>query len=372
MAPLTECVNLCENLESFSVNWGSFSREDCEALAKNPVVTSLRKLEANLNAVTDEQGKALLERDDIGQLEYLEGSSWCLKAETWRALLSSELGRNISHLDIASAELIDDQGSIFDDMPETSRIRLFRYETWEEGAGRGALLSKPPFRELEEIELEVVSLSEATEAFSNPPLTNSIRALRLDVNGTSENSIIELLEDGRLTNIEELKLDRCDLTERTIDAIINATHIRNLRRISLWGNRGIGDAAARIFSSHHMRSLRDVSLNSVGMSGTALARELGKLDFDAPLETLGLQSNEIGDEGAIAIANTPHLGSLSTCYLYSSKVGEKGVVALANSPNLKRISLLHLGNDPGSEEGRRALLESPYLPERIKRAWVQE
>lgn|GEM_PF-3994299 len=482
MSPIAECANLCEGLKSFAVNWGSFSREDCEAfasapglaslehlhlddcgikndgllaliasgylsnletlsvvnnglgsksinrlasskliegvrrlrigdnpikagglkklakspclhaleelniydfdddlggvfldaLAQNLAVTSLRKLEANNNAVTDEQGKALLERADLGQLEYLEGSSWRLKPETWRALLSSKLGRNISHLDIANTELIDEHGSIFDDMPETSRIRFFRYETWEESEGRGALLSLPPFRELEELELEVVSLSEATEAFCKPPLTDSIRALRVDVGGISEESIIELLKEGRLNNIEELKLDRCELTERTIDALIDAKHIRNLRHISLWKNHGIGDAAARLFNSHHMRSLREIYLNTVQLSGEALARELGQLDFDAPLETLGVQSNAIGDEGALALANTPHLKSLSTYYLYGCKIGEEGVMALANSPNVKRISVLHLGNDPGSEEGRKALLESPYLPERIKRAWAPE
>ena len=105
-----------------------------------------------------------------------------------------------------------------------------------------------------------------------------------------------------MNNIEELKLDRCELTERTIDALIDAKHIRNLRHISLWKNHGIGDAAARLFNSHHMRSLREIYLNTVQLSGEALARELGQLDFDAPLETLGVQSNAIGDEGALALA----------------------------------------------------------------------
>ena len=349
-----------------------------EELARNPVVTSLRVIEANNNFVTDAQGRALLERDDLGELEHLEASFWHLEPDTWRALFSSKLGRKIKHLDIISTKLRyeeddqrEDERVVFEELPDDVRFRLFRYETWGDTKGLGRSLAAPAFSQLESLELEYLPVGEATEAFTRPPLTETIRFIDADCGAIDEDTLIAMLSDGCLTNIEMLKVDRCGLTERTIDALIAAEHIRGLRHICFWDNK-LGDAAAKLFSSHHMRSLEEIYLNGVGLSGEALAKELGKLDFDSPLRKLGVQSNPIGDKGASAIATNPHLPYLGTCYLYGGNIGESGVIALANSPNLKRVSYLHLGNKPGSEEGREALIESPYLPAAIRREWIAE
>jgi uncharacterized protein (TIGR02996 family) len=60
----------------------------------------------------------------------------------------------------------------------------------------------------------------------------------------------------------------------------------------------------------------------------------------------GLRCHVMGDEGAIALANCPHLESLGWLDLPANKITRRGGRALAGSPHLERLTRLDLRDNP--------------------------
>ena len=79
------------------------------------------------------------------------------------------------------------------------------------------------------------------------------------------------------------------------------------------------------------------------------------------LFSLYLGSNEIGDEGARALAQSEHLASLTHLHLWGNEIGDEGAIALAQSPHLASLTHLNLWSNEIGEEGKRALSESVHL-----------
>ncbi len=79
------------------------------------------------------------------------------------------------------------------------------------------------------------------------------------------------------------------------------------------------------------------------------------------LFSLILGSNEIGDEGARALAQSPHLTSLSQLHLNYNGIGDEGARALAQSPHRTSLAYLGLRGNGIGDEGARALAQSEHL-----------
>jgi hypothetical protein len=69
----------------------------------------------------------------------------------------------------------------------------------------------------------------------------------------------------------------------------------------------------------------------------------------------------IGPEGVRALAASPYLRHLKSLDLHVSGMGDEGADALARSPILAEVENLRLVLDELSDEGARALAASPYL-----------
>jgi uncharacterized protein (TIGR02996 family) len=78
------------------------------------------------------------------------------------------------------------------------------------------------------------------------------------------------------------------------------------------------------------------------------------------LTTLVL-SGGTGDEGAAALAASPHTCNLRTLVLRSNGIGDDGAAALARSPTLVNLSVLSLAYNDIHDEGVQALAASPHL-----------
>ena len=81
------------------------------------------------------------------------------------------------------------------------------------------------------------------------------------------------------------------------------------------------------------------------------------------LFSLYLRGNRIGDEGARALAQSPHLASLTHLDQSFNGIGDEGAMALAQSEHLASLTQLNLGSNGIGEEGKRALSESVHLSE---------
>lgn len=69
----------------------------------------------------------------------------------------------------------------------------------------------------------------------------------------------------------------------------------------------------------------------------------------------------VGDEGAVALAASPHLRNARTLVLRSNGIGDRGAAALARSPPLVNLSVLSLACNQVHDEGAQALAASPHL-----------
>ena len=59
-------------------------------------------------------------------------------------------------------------------------------------------------------------------------------------------------------------------------------------------------------------------------------------------DAMDLSFNRIGDQGAVALANSPYLNKLEVLCLDANRIGYKGMKAFAESKSLKNLKELHL------------------------------
>jgi uncharacterized protein (TIGR02996 family) len=96
-----------------------------------------------------------------------------------------------------------------------------------------------------------------------------------------------------------------------------------------------------------------------GLDAAGAAR-LAAAPWLAALVTLELRG-AVGDEGAAALAASPHVRNLRTLLLGSTGIGDHGAAALARSSTLVNLSVLSLKSNQVRDEGAQALAASPHL-----------
>ena len=349
-------------LEEISLHATSDGADDAflSALAANPHVTSLRAIHANNSAISDQTVQALAARTDLGQLHTLLASRWAASSPTWRALFASPLGASLKTLEAQNTALVDSAGTVLDEAPQSLRLEHFRYEAAAVSPEQSEIFKAPALARLQSLTLGRLNLDWL--AVGALPMSQTLRVLECDKESLDEEALVWLLERGHLAHIERLRLRRCELGARTIEALLAAGHITRLRSVDLGDNPGMGDIAARIFCSHHMLTLETIALSDVGMSGEALAAALAQLDHACPLYSLSVEKNPLGDAGVSALAESAHLGALIHLSLSECGLGEAGAWALAQSTNFRRCMWVHLGSLDLSAQAMQALRDSPNLP----------
>jgi hypothetical protein len=69
----------------------------------------------------------------------------------------------------------------------------------------------------------------------------------------------------------------------------------------------------------------------------------------------------LGEKGAWALAQSPHLARLTVLDLGDNRISSKGVRAVAESPHLDNLASLNLEGTDVGDDGARALAQSTYL-----------
>lgn len=92
------------------------------------------------------------------------------------------------------------------------------------------------------------------------------------------------------------------------------------------------------------------------------ARPRRRAEPVGPLRLLSLSGSRIGDDGARAIAGSPHLARLEALFLARADLTDDGLDAIATSPHLKRLTRLGLdGNDLDAGAAARLRAALPAL-----------
>lgn len=138
-----------------------------------------------------------------------------------------------------------------------------------------------------------------------------------------------------------------------------------VRCLELWymnlGDRGAIELA-QCPQVAHLTHL-SLPLNAITDRG-ALA--LAESPYLSGLTHLDLAVNEISDEGFEALITSENLSGLTHLNLQKNRVGDFGAVVAAQSPELGRFQKLHMAGNPFADLGAGALASTPHLPGSVK------
>jgi len=161
-----------------------------------------------------------------------------------------------------------------------------------------------------------------------------INTLFLHDESRDDAGLIELLSDSQLGPLLMLDVNGTKATSRTARWLANWPPLRHLSTLQLVDNELDDEGAIALAASPHI----------VGIT---------KLD---------LGFNRISDVGAEALATSPHLAGLSWLGLYACNVTAAGMVALLTSPRLPALRECITGTSGFTVELARMLVSSPQVP----------
>src|SRR5262249_47834001 len=144
---------------------------------------------------------------------------------------------------------------------------------------------------------------------------------------------------AHLSRLTELNLDDNPITTAGAKALAGAD-FANLEWLSLWGcNLGRAEAEALAQTGEWPR-LRRLRLGSNKLSGAAVAALAGSPLLDN-VESLTLPFiHELDDAGLVALAASPRCRNLVELDLQCTSVGDEGARALVESPHLSKLAYL--------------------------------
>ena len=161
------------------------------------------------------------------------------------------------------------------------------------------------------------------------------------------------------TTLMTLSLRRNNIGNKGIKAIAEALKINTtLTTLSLWGNN-INAGSIRAIIKILKTSITILKLGSNNLGDEGLIAIAEALKTNSILTTLGLGYNNIGDKGVIGIAEVLKINTtLIKLHLGNNKVSNKGIIALAKALKTNTtLKELYLENDKIYDIGGRAIVK---------------
>jgi uncharacterized protein (TIGR02996 family) len=209
------------------------------------------------------------------------------------------------------------------------------------------------------------------------------RLAELTITGTTSGPevILEVARAGADSALRKLILMGCHVTSGAVAALFDSPAADRLESLALGGDRinapGKFRAFGRVARPMALRSLEmgsevpnesglEAFLSSALVPGLrclclhdcSLNRDRTRLLATGRFENLRalyLPSNPVGNDGAAAIARSPHLAGLLVLDLSYSQVGDEGIEAILESPLADGLALLDLSGSPASAEMKEVL-----------------
>jgi hypothetical protein len=334
------------------------------ALAQNPTLGGLHRLELSNIALRDDGAIALAQSPHLRSLRELDLSQCYIGPAGARALADSALLDSVEQLMLGGNNL---------------------------GAGLIELMSSPHARSLKNLELDSHALPDGLEL---RPELQMVRSLTTYWKSDDHRSIARLLASPHLTGLRELRifcasddagwevmcgnaalsgletltLMTCSLTSTHLDALAASPLRPSLRCLAL--NNVKGDVAA-LFERAAWPALRELSLHGGYEEGSGLWYPPRLKDEDVAriarsgvltgLERLELQFNLSGDTAVAALVDNGRLGSLRWLDLTYNNISDEGLIALIERGGLDSLEMLGLAHNKIGDVGAAALAQSPLM-----------
>ena len=184
-----------------------------------------------------------------------------------------------------------------------------------------------------------------------------LKTLYLGTNRLTPTGLRVLAHTRRLPQLVEIQLDNNELGTAGLEALAHSPLLARLEQLSLRHARVTATGLRALESAHLPLTCLDLSENKLPPRAFL---ELARCPLTA-LTRLTLEFNEMGDEGAEALAASPHLAGLRELFLNRTNLGPLGMKALVSSPNLSQLRTLDVGNNHIGDGGVQALAAFPHL-----------
>jgi uncharacterized protein (TIGR02996 family) len=335
-------------LRELSITGQLVDRGDVSLLAGLPLLSTLRALNVRNCNLGGEGFRRLVASPHLGRLTALRVPGNAIGSRAVRALFNAASLTSLAELDLSEA------GSY----GRTRRYGRYREDPVIEAMDVAALAAWPGLARL-----RVLTLSgndarrEGLRALLRSPHVAGLKELTLRANGLDGQALQEF---GAA--VPGLRLEALDIGENLLgDAgaadlalapCLDELKVLYLDRceIRLSGARWLVGAA-------FLGSLRRLNVNSNSFEPEGLYRLLEK---KPPfLHTLEMVDNDLGDEGAAHLAESPASDTLLEVDFSRNGLGDGAAKALARSKRLRNLLVLRLNDNPISMPATEALARSP-------------
>lgn len=176
---------------------------------------------------------------------------------------------------------------------------------------------------------------------------------------------------AHLSRIESLTIRDPDFGGRSLNALLNSSHLGRLRALEITGAGdfrqmrlpGIGAAGVRSLARSPVAArLTELAIQTRGRIGAEPLRELLAALTGDRLQRLHLGGGAVNDDGAFALAEPGLLDGLRSLSVCSNEIGDAGALALVGSPVLRRAERLALTGNRISSVGLGALCRVELPP----------
>lgn len=365
---------------------GHLGVEPLQALGRLGAWAPLRALHLRGHSLSNEGALALAQAGALAGLRHFSFRNQGCGPEGLEALVGSQDAAQLESLDMSMNTLWDEGGQILADAAHLGALRhlhLFYTDLGSEGLRH--LARAAFFPQLESLDLAGNPLEEETLS-----VLASIRGLKwlglvdLDIQFTPMGMRtlahglnlrwLERLELGYTVltlrefqawrgadfgaSLRRLLLRSVELSPRALETLLQALARAPMRTLGLDQNR-LGEEHMRLLAQGPWTDLEELDLGDTHLESPALRALLSSSAMDK-LRSLHLSQNRLDAQAIPALLELMERGALRHLDLRYNPLGDEGALALAQDPRCAGLESLELGLNNLSEAGWRALRGSPY------------
>jgi uncharacterized protein (TIGR02996 family) len=331
---------LLSTLRALNIRNCNLGGEGFDRLVASPHLGSLKALRVPGNAIGNRAIRALFDAVSLTSLEELDLSE------------TGSYGRTHSHGRTRSYERYRED-------PVIEATDLMALATWPGMAqlralnlsgndvrrrGLRALLHSPHATGLKELRLRANGLAGQTlkemEEFGSARPELQLDVLDLGENLIGDIGASDLALAPCLSELKVLKLDRCEIRLSGARWLVNAPLLDSLRRLNVNHNSFGPEGMYRLLEKKppFLHTLEMVD-NDLGDEGAA---HLAESPATTALLDVNLAQNGLQDQAAKILGKSKHLKNLLVLRLHDNAIGKRAIAALADSPLGKRLAVLDM------------------------------
>ncbi len=353
-------------LRELSITGQLLNRYDADRLAEMPLLSTLRALNVRHCSLGSEGFLRLVASPYLGNLAALRVPGNSIGSQVIRGLSQANTLTSLEELDLSETSSYGRtrrSGRYYED-PVLEATDLTALVNWSGVArlrtlnlsgnavrrrGLRALLRSPRVSNLKILLLRANELdADAIKEFGSAQ-----SELRLDVLDLGENLVgdvgaSDLAFAPCLGELKVLELDQCEIHLSGARWLVNAPFLDSLRQLNVNSNSFGPEGLYRLLEKKppflHTLQMAD---NDIGDEGAA---HLAESPGTAALLDVNVAHNGLGDQAAKALTKTKHLKNLLVLRLYDNEISKPAAAALAQSPLGKRLAVLEMEDEEGEND----------------------